>query len=376
MSRSRERLRFRRGLPLLVRMLGWPMAVGLGVLLVRLMLLDSPEKVTGLVLGGLFWFVGLVLAAGHVGTVIDRKAGRVTAWKGFRFPFLVDLPILRTRRSLDDYRIVSFCREIWYRGDKGGGATVYPVYLECWREVTGEPRPQSWADKIMVNVFSRYISARRCAERIAKLLELGVVDEVAGDRSVYRPAHSLDEPYTWRDEWTEEIIETPERPADARCSYHVAGGEGIVKIPPRGVPNSGWVFLVLIPVAVVMLALKVGIPWQVVLPVEGVILLSIGFFVLSPRLVWDRVRVSPQGVWLVRLSPLGWRRLSIPADELEELDLGSPTQHSLASIGFSGRVVSARSDRRVMEFGLGLSEAELTWLLGTIRAHLLGLAGE
>ena len=78
------------------------------------------------------------------------------------------------------------------------------------------------------------------------------------------------------------------------------------------------------------------------------------------------------------MSAFGRRTTRIPADALEDLEIGRPTdprQSVRIRIGAvasqvpgsgSGRVIHARSDKEQVEFGSGLDEADLEWLRGTI----------
>ncbi|MHC4201125.1 MAG: hypothetical protein ACYSU0_14125 [Planctomycetota bacterium] len=344
-----------------------------------------PPLVIIIPFGLIFASVGAGLMFGRAGIVIDKRSGTVTKWWGLLVPFK------RTTFPVEKIRAVTITSEV--RRSKNSTYTVYPVRLIGPAEPLNVEEPRD-SDR-----------ARRRAEELAKFLDLGVEDSSSG-KKVVREAGTLDE--SLRDRYRREgrPRERPGEPAGCRIVSGASGSEATFDIPPKG-------FAAVEVIGMVIGAIFAFVP----LIIGGVLLGESGpkdiekawpflIFVGLFMLVWmgipfamivttikkararERLSVSPRELRLDRKTFFGTKTTIIPADELEELDLGSPGSerfppmsagvgkltsgsagtrirmgnHPLASLfGLKG-VVKARSDRVTLTFGAGLGPEELKWL--------------
>ncbi len=331
--------------------------------------------------GLLFAAAGAGLMFGRAGIVIDKRSGTVTKWWGLLVPFKSkSFPI-------EKVKAVTITSEV--RRSKNSTYTVYPVRL------TGPAKP------LDVEEPRDSDRARGRAEELAKFLDLGVEDSSSG-KTVVREAGTLDE--SLRDRYRREgrPRERPAEPAGCRIMSGASGSEATFDIPPKGfgvveiigmvigavfafVPllffggmlfgESGpkgldagkeWPFLIFIGL---FMLVWMGIPFAMILTTIG------------KAKARERLSVSPRELRLDRKGIFRTKTTIIPADELEELEIGMPgsgrsgsisvgsgggrmrmANHPLASIfGLKG-VVKARSDRVTLTFGAGLGPEELKWL--------------
>jgi hypothetical protein len=367
-----ERMRFRRRFPVVVRIGGLLFTVAGGGAAIATMLDPSHGPGQTLILLVCFVLPGVTLAFGTAGVVVDRRSRQVIQWRGLRLPLLLDLPLWHRVYALDDYRVVVFTTEVWWQGERGGGTTVYPVYLYGSHQLLGEDGETSPAEHLLLEGPLWYSSSRRRAERVADFLGLGVVDQASGGEPAYRPAGTLDDSLrlSWRS--TGEL--SPQRPENARTGYVLEGHEGVFEIPARGLSIRTAVGVSLATATPLALLLIPGAPYQVSLGLALAVALNILLWVVVPRLVWDRVMVSPLGLRLERRSLLGWRSVELAGEEVEEIVLAHPRVRSMARIGYGGSVIGVRSDRRVVEVGFGLDGHEMEWLRASLKDHLLGIA--
>ncbi len=336
--------------------------------------------------GLIFASVGAALMFGRAGIVIDKRSGTVTKWWGLLVPFK------STTFPIDKVKAVTITSEV--RRSKNSTYTVYPVRLIGPAKPLNVEEPRD-SDK-----------ARRRAEELAKFLDLGVEDSSSG-KKIVREAGTLDE--SLRDRYRREgrPREKPAAPAGSRIVSGASGSEATFDIPPKGfgvveiigmvlgavfafVPllffggmlfgesgskdiEKAWPFLIFFGL---FMLVWMGIPFAMILTTIG------------KAKARERLSVSPRELRLDRKGLLGTKTTIIPADELEELDIGGPGSerfppmsagvgplasgsagtrirmgnHPLASLfGLKG-VVKARSDRVTLTFGAGLGPEELKWL--------------
>jgi hypothetical protein len=368
-------------------------AIGLGCIVLGVMAAlgkltseggEGPPFFVIIPFGLIFAAAGAGLMFGRAGIVIDKRSGTVTKWWGLLVPFK------STTFPVDKVKVVTITSEVRTSHSSKGGSrsyTVYPVRLVGPSKplVVEEPRD---SDK-----------ARRRAEEVAKFLDLGIEDSSSG-KKIVREAGTLDE--SLRDRYRREgrPRERPAEPAGSRIVSGASGSEATFDIPPKG-------FAV---IEIIVMVVAAAFAFGPLLFFGGVLfgesgpkdigkawpfLIFFGLFML----VWmgiplamilttigkararDRLTVSPRELRLDRKGFLRTKTTIIPADELEELEIGMPGaggsgsigvsvggghirmgNHPLASMFGSIRVVKARSDRVTLTFGAGLKPQELKWL--------------
>ena len=209
---------------------------------------------------------------------------------------------------------------------------------------------------------------------MAKFLGWPLGDTVFGQASK-REAGELDRPLRDRVARPDAV----ERPGKLTVQERHEGGARVFEIPStRESPltNSAPVLLVAGAVAVGIESLldsspgmRTGILILVGLSLAGAVALI--FPGLRRGSSWVRLIVSTSSIRVVR-GWLLWRSsYVIPIDELEELDVCSPKMPKRLKWRPSGSVISARSDREVVEFGRGLPDGELKWLQAEILREIL-----
>lgn len=305
-----------------------------------------------------FVCVGGGIMFGRIGVRIDRIEKTVTSWWGLLF-----LPFWSKRRSTDEFDIVTITQEV--RRTKNSTYTVYPVKL------TGK------GDDVKIEEPRQYDQSRKLAEKVAKFMDLGVKDSGRGE-TVVREAGTLDECLRDRFKRTGKVPVMPEQPANCKSIQSVEGDEAAFDIPPPGfgivhllAVGGGAFFAIMVGVffagpffrvfsdsdgkaflpAVVFMGILATLPiLLVVVP---------ALFAAKTR---DRILVSTRGIRLVRRFPIGGHKREIPAEELEELTIAAPSTRNFRNAFARDKVVSARSDRQMIEFGAGLTKEEVRWL--------------
>ncbi len=335
--------------------------------------------------GLVFALVGAGLMFGRAGIVIDKRSRTVTRWWGLLVPFKSEtFPV-------EKVKAVTISREVRTSHSSKGGSrsyTVYPVRL------AGAAKP------VDVEESRDYEKARHRAEEVAKFLEVGLEDSSTGEK-VVREAGTLDESLRDRYRREERPRERPEVPAGCRILSGASGSEATFDIPPKGfavieiigmVLGAAFAFVPLIFLGPMFFGssdsegFDIEKMWPLAVFLGVFMLLWLGFplvmIVGTIKKATARVRltVSPRELRLERRTFLGTKALLIPADELEELEVGAAGSaglpsaragargaarmgaHPVAALFGVRKVVTARSDRATLTFGAGLRPDELKWL--------------
>lgn len=240
---------------------------------------------------------------------------------------------------------------------------VYPVRL---RAASG--------DTISLEESHNPDSARRAAERFAKFLSLPLVDSTYGNPIVRQP-HELDESLRERAQRTGVRPEIPKTPPNIRSTYRIEGDTLVLEIP-----SSGFLRAFSFPMVVSLIAPLIA-AWLfffgagaqemsrefltilLILAggVVGLPLLSIGLPALHRGLQRTYVELTPQALTVTSRSPIYRSTTTIPADELEELEI---VWTSMTRLNFRRpcQTILARSDNATVQFGEGLPVEELRWI--------------
>jgi hypothetical protein len=311
--------------------------------------------------------VGIALALGRRGAMIDPSRRTVTTWWGLLVPWHS-----RVQHS-DAYQFVTLERAVVRRNNSTG--VIYPLGLEG-------PR-----DRAALYRFDDYAAARQRAEEVARALRLSMRDTTTGEAQV-RSRHSLDEPLTARLREERREAVWPEAPDGLRIKYRTDESGVVFEIP--GVPEGG--LRVIIPVIAMMSVLAAAVTfflvWKIVTPLwaeasprlRGFVGLLGVWISAAPALAVvvvmffrrsaERVIVSRGGVSVERRRPIGLRRWDFPADELEEIVVRRASS-PLADGFLNDGALIARSDRDVCEIARTASDAEREWLRGAIEYVLI-----
>jgi hypothetical protein len=258
------------------------------------------------------------------------------------------------------------------RRSKNSTHTVYPVRIEGAEGVIDVEEPRD------------YSKARRRAEEMAKFLGFGVEDSSSGSKMV-REAGTLD--MSLRDRLRasgERPTRPPDQPPGSTVAVESAGSQATFDLPAPGLGAAGKVAVVVgIGFACVPFVFFGGAfrefgdawPFLVVFGIFGLVWLAgtLGFVVkiVVRATARGRLVVDPREVTLETRSFLGTKTVTLPADELEELDLvgeaDARVPKSMRGLVGSGGHIVARSDRAEVEFGHGLPRTELEWMRDTVR---------
>ncbi len=315
--------------------------------------------------------VGAVMALLRWGYVVDAGARSCTRWWGFLFP------LVRRRTSLESATHVAVSRE--FRETGGGRYTRlrvrYPVRLEgCGVAIDVDaPRDQG--------------SARRRAKELARLLGLGIRDSSTGELVVL-DAKEVDESLRGRVRRTGERPARPTGPPPAGLRVEERWGEIVFEIPAPGL-RGGRLASAVVPVAIAIpglllaaaltpRALDAGITRMLRSPIGvGLALLvasELMLVALAVRIAagaWRtrRLRVWPDGVRLEVEGPVSTALTELASAEIEDVEVVAGVEE-VGPGRFLARAqprIVLRSDRVDVEFGQGLSRAELEWLRDTVR---------
>jgi hypothetical protein len=274
------------------------------------------------------------------GTWVDREKRQATRWWGLRL--FVSLPVVSKRREIGGESHVRIRRD-FRASSEDSGYTAYVVSLGSFD----------------VCESRSHLESRRRAEALADYLGLGMRDESGGEAPSIRAAGTLDMPATDRPT-KESRAPTPD---PSRVTSAHEGGRRIIegiRPTPRDRANSAAFIGTLAAVAAVLL-FELGLE-ENRLPLGYFVAVAVGCLgamalcallaaTRRVRLIVDSSRLILKKSWVVG----SWtKRMS--AAEVEELDVG-------ASRSDSGTLVlSARGDRRSIEFGAGLRKEELQWI--------------
>jgi hypothetical protein len=306
-----------------------------------------------------FALIGAAFIFGRIGVTIDRRRRTVSRWWGALLPFRSAV------YGFDDFQLVSISLEICRA--KNATHTFYPVCIE------GRP-PM----RIQLSRHGDYVASRRIAEEAAKLMNLGVADRTSG-QEILREAGTLDEPFRQRARRTGQTFVPREPPADTRLKLERSSRTATFDLPPPGVRAShvASVATVLIAgVAVYFLGVRNitdGAPEEFVWFLHGIFALGFGggliflaFRIAIDATMKERIEATLGSVKLTRISFLGSRGRQLSADRIEEIEVGPTVLGGLHTTYRGREVVGVRSDQATLEFGAGLSRAELDWVRETI----------
>jgi len=310
-------------------------------------------------LGLVFSAAGAALLLHRTGVTIDLLSQRVTYWRTL---------VVRYRssfRQLAEGQAVALSREI--RGAERT-YTVYPVRL------SGPEEP------IDIDETREYSKARKRAEEIARFLNVAMEDTSTGEKVIREPG-MLDESLRDRLRRTGRKLDMPKAPPGTKSQVTVSGDEAVLDIPATGFGAMEYVFCGFGVATVVGLAIGAATSWDDIAPggrpgqgvpiafIAGIAIFGLTFAgamvlaAVKSATTRQVVTVSPRSLRLERRWRLGSKIREIPAEELEELQLGRAEDKDTP---WSGKVIVARSDRATLEIGRGLVRAELEWVKDVI----------
>jgi len=207
--------------------------------------------------------------------------------------------------------------------------------------------------------------SRREAEFLAAALGIPLEDSSSGAVVVREGAH-VDESLRERRRRTGEGVKLPDPPAAMTSRFSVAEdgveiempsaglGLGIIPVAFALVACVGFVIIVLI------VASEMGrAPLPLVIACVVVVILGLGFSawaVMNARHERTFIRVGRDALTVHKRGLGIGKPKTIPADELEELVIGTPDDPS------TGDDIVARSDKLTLSFGGHLSSEERDWI--------------
>jgi len=333
--------------------------------------------IVALLFGGVFAMVGGGLVFGRSGVILDKRTKRAVKWWGLM------VPMKQTTVPLETVSQVAITKEI-RRSDKST-YTVYPVRLSHGEGRFHVCEPRS------------YKNARSEAEDLAKFLEVELADMSEGEAKV-RQANELD--HSIRDQARNrgESIEVPAVPTGCRVKHDLSSGKLTLEVPAPGIsPALLVVFGVagLVPLGFLgFMASKIfgdgGAPlfFKAFFAVFALVFMAPIFLIPGRMFLMgksrERVSVTPEELELAIVSPLWTKSVSIPADEIEELELaGEARAGGYAAAGEAppfvksvvhglggGATIVARSDKQSLNFGRGLTVPEAQWMHALIKRVL------
>jgi len=359
---------------------------------------ELPPLYIGLPFGTIFAAVGAGIAFGRTGATIDRRRQTLVKWWA-----LLGLK----RRS--EYLLQEFCevvlRKEVRKGDKSSH-TVYPVCLKS------ETRQKS----VTLEEPQDYTTARALAERVAKLVDKPLADSSSGTTVLRRP-DQLDLSLRDAVRASGRRVEVPGPPPQMRSNVHIEGSHVSIEIPPVGF-QAGHKLLMLGLCA--FLAVEASFVSPVLGRVESATasdlplafvfaaamfvapVVALGVFLLSSAHRRVSIGASSAGLRVEERSPLRSTVTEIPGHELEELaffdldatlsrmpEARAPAHTRVGGSGAKpvaipatlrpllasldrGSKITARSDRRSVSFGNGLSKEEAEYLVAVIEKALVG----
>lgn len=320
-------------------------------------------------MGTLFASIGALFMFGRTGVSVDRDLREVVSWWGLLVPFS------SRRHSTDDFELVSLSHEV--RRSKNSSYSVYPVRLV----------PKEGDEAVDVTeVRSDHAEGRRQAERVAKCLGLGLRDET-GATPVVREAGTLDRSLC--DAGRDDPPDDPGPPPPG-LDVRREGSAAIVEVPAPGVGPPHAVLAVMcvgfsvIPAAVGF-GFVGGLPEAAYPYAHVAVGLFFVAFVLGPislaagvvlsAMEFQTIRVTPEGVTLVRTGRFRIRETQLSLDEAEEVEVHAAAGPRRGGQGIRvGRqgVVRLSSDETRLDLGRGLDAPALGWLRELIRCQAAG----
>ena len=326
---------------------------GLLILIVAIVIFVYLPSFLANPIGGFLAVFGTYFILKRISITFDIKAGKVTYWKGLlAVGFSTDYDLAKVK-------MVSLLRMV--RKSSKSTTVEYHVFLEG-----------DLAEPILVHIANAPSEGHHYAETIAKYLNLPMKDTSMGTE-IIREAGTLD--YSIRQQFEvagkkPELLAQPEK----SISTHTATeGTHRLHIPPTGL--SRWLIyqVILLTILLASLVFTSSMPFIVRL---------IGLCILAPIikngllptfvsvLSATHIEVSPSKFIVERKGFLAASREEISADELEGLNVvGQPVGSGLQSLN-RGQYILARSDEKEINFGLGLENDELEWLVSVVKTAL------
>ncbi len=339
---------------------------------------DAMPPIFAILFGGVFATVGGALVFGRSGVILDKRAKRATKWWGLL------VPMKSTVTPMESFTQVKITKEI-RRSDKST-YTVYPVRiaLEDGRFNISEART--------------YQKAREEAEELAKFLELPLSDASEGGEARVREAGELDQSLRDQARAKGETVAAPPIPEGCQVRHELGAGRLQLEVPAPEIPKSALLLMglfCLIPLGffgfIASKMLEGGAPL--------VFKVFIGFFVLAAMLPLilgpgrmfllskspERITVTPDSLEMSLVSPFWTKTVSIPAEEIEELELSGAARagnegqnidqapkvaRAAVMMMGGGATIMARSDKQTLHFGRGLTRAEAEWMHALIKLVL------
>lgn len=355
-------------------LLGLPfLLVGIGVIVIAFI---PPETRGGdpfpiyvaIPFGGIFACVGGAIVFGRQRLAIDRKGGTVVKSWG-----LLSKTLYSKRRELSEFDRISLRAEI-RRSDKST-YTVYPIRLQ------GQE-----SDNFTMSESRKENDARKEVEDLAKFLGFPIHDEIGGGLRVRDP-DTLDQSLKEKFAAGKESNEIPEAPLkmvsrvdfDGSSLSVVAPGPGLqapILLAIAALAIFELIFLSVFAIPMISGSGGEGIPVFVALAFSALFLgipTVFILFILNKALGEQRLVANRQSLEVIK----GWifkRRDTLTCDRLEECYLGTPgnlrTGKANALFGPSREIVAVSDDKRI-NFGKGLDEAELEYLLALAKGVIV-----
>jgi hypothetical protein len=336
----------------------------------------NPGLIGGSLFGSIFFLIGALMIFYRSGVTLENKTRTVMQWRKFI------VPLKTTVRNFNEFKWVVITRE--ERHAKNSTYYVYPVRLSGAGQDIGIDTPASFS------------AARAKAEQAAKFIGLGIRDET-GDKPIIREAGTLDESLRKRLQRTNQFSEPPQPLANNRIIVKTSSGEATFEIPAPGLTALNYISFVaslIVPgifLTIFASNMKPKINFDIARLTKqspelfflGVVLLMVFIpFLLAvvtaiTALARERLVVSYKKLSLERRYMIGSRHYEIPGDKLEEVEIANmATNERTSSLDARRKIISARSDNAIIEFGAGLNEQEREWLHNVIKYIIAAPAGQ
>jgi hypothetical protein len=308
----------------------------------------------GLIVGGIFAFVGSIFVFGRSGTDFNRRDKTIRDWTGLLFPMFSKL------HGFSEYNDVRITREV--RKNKNSTYYVYQVSLTF-----------SGSNPLKIHAHQETHDSRKLAEEIAKFVELPLVEIIDGVEH-RREAGQLDESLRDQAARTGQLVELTAPPHTMRTRYEAEGNRVRFHIPPP--PFN---ILYVAPVGCVSVVTGIfaftfiaqiyndpNLPAQekliycsvigiifVVLPVVG----TLSGALAQLKKSWV-ITAGPDELLVVTKGLLSSREISIPAKKIEELRVEVKARDC--------QIVAVSDDLRLV-FAEGLRREEAEWIMQVIK---------
>ncbi|MDA1142239.1 MAG: hypothetical protein O3B01_27060 [Planctomycetota bacterium] len=326
----------------------------------------------------LFGIPGLFLLLGRIGTKIDLQHQQVIRWHGLL------IPMFRRTYSLDDFEYVGVTRA---SSDENNSSFVYPVFLRRKETVEEKARNEKLASALLhlrnlnFQIDRDYLSARRMAESIARMLGMELHDDSSGAMIIRSPGE-FDE--TLRDRLKKRGVPEglPQAPEKARVRVLTDGTSMTFEFPEPGFQAVHFLIMVM-SLGFWVTAVGMAFFMKSSLTISGSGGILIGFFSLFGLLPFiftflvsrkfartqEILTLTGDGDVILERRYMSSKSTTIPANELEELFTRPPDHQPVLGMNLSK--IHARSDQATLEFGIGSSAEELDWLIAVIEYRVV-----